>query len=229
MPHAIETLAALRKRGADIAFLTNNSSLTRSGFAERLRGFGFDAQPAEVFGSADTAAHLCLQQNVQSAFVIGENGLYETLTQAGVSVRQESANVDAVIAGICRSFSYSLLSQAMRRIREGARFIATNTDATYPVENGLLEPGAGAIVAAIEVCSGVKPQVAGKPEPLMVQMAMAEAGVSAPDTLIIGDRMETDIACGIAAGCDTLLVLNGVSNRVPQGQACCRDLQDLLT
>jgi HAD superfamily hydrolase (TIGR01450 family) len=159
-------------------------------------------------------------------FVVGEEGLVQTLLQAGVPVGDDAP--DAVVVGISRGFNYDLLERAATFIRQGSVFIATNLDATYPLEKGRLQPGSGAIVAAIEVASGKKPDVLGKPFPDLAFLAIDSAGAAPEETLVVGDRIDTDIACGIAAGCDTFLVTTGVETQIPAGQAGGTDLRSLL-
>jgi 4-nitrophenyl phosphatase len=116
----------------------------------------------------------------------------------------------------------------MQQIVQGATMLATNTDATYPVEGARQEPGAGSIVAAISTCSGVQPEVIGKPNPLLLNLIMEQAGVGPADTLAVGDRYETDLLAGINAGCDTHLVLTGVTRIPPAGQSYSDDVSGLL-
>lgn len=229
LPGAVETVKELRRRGGVIRYLTNNSSQTRTTYLEKLRSMGFEAEPEEVFSSAIGAATYCREEGLASAFVVGEAGLVSTLSGAGIEiVGSDERRADAVIAGIHRGFTYDIASEAMQQILRGARFLATNTDATYPMEEGRLIPGAGAIVAAIATCSGASPMVIGKPNPFLVELVMREAGLSAPDVLVVGDRYETDIESGRRAGCDTHLVLTGVTKAAQAGQSWSEDLRGLL-
>ena len=220
-PHAAETLIELRKRGACIRFLTNNSGADPQRIAEKLRGMKIEAEPSEVVTSGMAAARYIGSKNLKRLFVIGEPGLVRMLrsnelivANAGddqVARPEENGPYDAVVCGICRSFTYDHLNAALQAIRNGADFVATNTDATYPVENGREEPGAGALVAALQTCSGVEPYVCGKPKPDMVLMALESCGVGREEALVIGDRTDTDIAAANAAGVKSVLVLTGVS------------------
>jgi 4-nitrophenyl phosphatase len=133
-----------------------------------------------------------------------------------------------VVVGICRTLTYEMIAQAADLIRAGAPFIATNTDATYPMAGGRLQPGAGAVVAAIQTAAGREPEVLGKPAPAMLLAAMKEAAVEPASTLMVGDRYETDIHCGQAAGCDTWLVTTGVVRDRPDGQPGGANLRELL-
>jgi 4-nitrophenyl phosphatase len=229
IPGAVETVQELRNRGALIRFLTNNSGQTQEFYREKLHKLGFAAELDEIYSSALGAAKVCAAKGLKSIFYVGEEGLRLTLEEAGLSVLKDTdSQAEAVVAGICRSFSYGWLNGALQQLFNGAEFVATNTDATYPLENGKVEPGAGAIVAAIAAASGKPPEVIGKPNPLLINMILKEAGVAASDALAVGDRVETDILSGINAGVDTHLVLTGVTHTVPEGQSSSVDLRGLL-
>lgn len=228
LPHAAETVAALKRRGAIIRYLTNNSSQTPAVQARKLKGMGIDAEVGEVATSGVGAAKYCLAEGIESLFVVGEPGLVEVLRDHSIRTAEPGEPAEAVLAGICRSFDYQVLSEAMNRIREGARFIATNTDATYPLEGNASVPGAGAIVGAIRICSGVEPTVIGKPMPTLVRMILDETGIAPSDGLVVGDRFETDIVAGREAGCDTALVLTGVTAEAPAGVVSLAGLSGLL-
>lgn len=226
LPHAVETVNELRSREKQVRFATNNSSQTRESLTEKLNSLGFRVTVDEVYGSAWAAGEWCRQNAVQSAFVIGERGLVESLTRVGVGHVTIDAN--AVIVGICRHLTYEMIDIALQNIVRGAKFIATNRDATYPLEKGRVQPGAGAMVAAVEATAGVAPIVLGKPSPFLFETILGAAGILSSDALVIGDRIDTDIAAGRAAGCDTLLVLTGVTTDIPPGQAHAHDLRALL-
>lgn len=238
LPHAVEVVGELRKRGAAVRFLTNNSSLTRYAYFSKLRGMGFELVEGEVYSSAIGVARYCVDEELRKVFAVGEPGLIETLVSFGMEVANLEGSgsaglsvqgtCDAVVAGIHKAFSYDFASAAMQQILTGARFVATNTDATYPLEGGRLIPGAGAIVAAIQTCSGTDPFVVGKPNPFLIELVARDAGVALDQVLVVGDRYETDIESGIRAGCDTHLVLTGVTKQAPEGQSWSEDLRGLL-
>lgn len=216
---AVDALARLRRRGKLVRFLTNNSSAAVDAVAAKLRRLGYEADPSEVVTSATVTGGYLVDQGICRVQVIGEVGLVDTLSSLSLHVQapDDSWNdpADAVVVGICRQLTYAHLAKAMRSIRAGARFIATNADATYPVENDSLIPGAGSIVAAVRTASETEPFIVGKPNPLMTTTVLREAGVRPEDALVIGDRVDTDIESGRAAGCDTLLVLSGVTKVAP--------------
>jgi 4-nitrophenyl phosphatase len=225
-PNAVRTVRELRRRGAIIRFLTNNSSKTIQFLTEKLQRLGFEAAPEEVMNSAVGTARY-LKGKVESAFVIGESGLLEALSEAGITRTEVSPG--AVVVGFDHQFNFDALAQGMAHLRNPeCLFVASNPDRSYPLENDVLIPGAGSIVAALETCSSRNATVIGKPNPLLIQMILEDTGVSAADCLAVGDRPETDIEAGIAAGCDTHLVLCGVTKDAPAGQSQSDDLSALL-
>ena len=235
---AAETLAALRIQGAKIRFLTNNSGQTRDAYRSKLQRLGFEAQDNEIYSSAIGTASHCKEMGLDSVFVCGEPGLVQTLHAAdlmvvnadekGIVGCDANKTASAVVAGIHKNFSYSIMSAAMQQVLRGAQLIATNTDATYPLEEGRLFPGAGAVVASLEKCTGQQAFVVGKPNPFLIELVMRDARVVAKGTLVVGDRYETDIESGKRAGCDTHLVLTGVAKAAPQGQSWSEDVTGLL-
>lgn len=209
VPGAAETLARLRGDGFAIRFLTNNSGLSRRDLVRKLNSMGFNAAAEEVYGTALGAARRLREMGCERPFVIGEPGLHATLAEHGLSAVEKDA--DTVLVGICRSFTYDLLRRGMREIRGGSRFVATNTDASYPIEGGEEIPGAGSLVAAMRTCTGVDPLVIGKPEPYLLQLAAEDAGLDMGAVLVVGDRVETDLECARRAGAQGVLVRTGVS------------------
>ncbi|MDO8588283.1 MAG: phosphoglycolate/pyridoxal phosphate family phosphatase [Armatimonadota bacterium] len=214
-PGAAETVNALRSRGERVYFLTNNSTQSRSQYADKLTKLGIPARPDEIMTSAYAAA-LYLRQvkpDGRRVYVVGESGLKEELEQTGAEVVEEPDGlpIDFVVAGLDRQFNYEKLFNAQQAIYRGAEFVATNRDPTFPLEEGLLCPGGGAIVAAIETATGVEPRLIGKPETYSLEMVMTLAGAEPAQTVIIGDRLDTDILVGRKAGAHTILVLTGVA------------------
>ena len=238
LPHAAEVVDELKKDGAEVRFLTNNSGQTREFYANKLRGMGIPAQTEEIYSSAVGAGSFCRDEGLRKLFAVGEPGLISTLESFGLEVVNRTANgaagtqvsdpAQAVVAGIHRDFSYEMMEAAMTQVLHGARFLATNTDATYPLEGERLAPGAGAIVASLRTCTQTDPLVLGKPNPFLIEMILRECGVPPSETLVVGDRFETDIESGIRAGCDTHLVLTGVTKEAPAGQRSSASLLDLV-
>lgn len=226
IPSAVEKLRELHEAGAIVRYVTNNSTQTRAYFAQKLTRMGFRCEPSEVVSSGVGTGIYLREQGVNTAFVVGEPGLVQTLADYGVTASQD-AQVDAVVVGLCRQFSYDLLREAMLRIRAGARFVATNPDATYPVEGGGLIPGAGSVVASVRTASETEPFIVGKPNPFLTHAALADAGLQPHEALVVGDRIDTDIESGRRAGCDTFLVLTGVATEIPAGQLGGADMTTL--
>jgi len=226
IPGAVEAVARCRASGKMVRYLTNNSSQTRDTFTAKLRRLGFEAHDEEVYSSAIGTAAFLRDSALRTAFVVGERGLSETLNSAGIAT--ESRTYDAVVAGICKTFSYDLLNSAMQHIRAGAKFVATNTDPTYPMEAGQFIPGAGSIVAAIQACAEAEPFVVGKPNPYLIDLILRDAGVHAAECLVIGDRIDTDIEAGVRAGANTLLVLTGATLAPPAEQRWLPSVADLI-
>lgn len=224
IPGAPEAVQEMRNRGIQVRFLTNNSALSREAIAAKLTRLGFSCTPEECEGTGPAAAEVCVSRGISRARVIGEPGLHKVFEQAGIQPGDE-----AVVAGICRNFHYQHIHDALQCFLNGAAFIATNRDGTYPREGGRLEPGAGCMVAALEAAAGRAPVVIGKPEPFLVTKLMEQAGASPHETLMIGDRYETDIVAAQRAGCLSWMVLTGVTATLTNGQPGGSTLNDLLS
>jgi glycerol-1-phosphatase len=213
IPGAAEAVHALRGAGSRVAFLTNNSSLRIADYLEKFAGFGIDAAPADVLTSAQAAAELLEGSLAPGARVIAcaGPGVVEALGEWGFEVVDDGP-ADAVVVGFHRTFDFERLDRASRAVREGARFIATNADPTYPAGAGQVLPGAGSIVAAVATASGRTPEVAGKPEAAAVAMVRRRLG----DTgVMVGDRPSTDGAMANALGWPFALVLSGIGGHDP--------------
>ncbi len=198
--------------GIQVVLATNNSSRTVKEYQERIASMGAQVSEEQIVTSSMAAAHVLQQRFPQGGpvYIMGAASLHQALEQAGFHHAEE--NVLAVVSGLDRTFSFDKLARATRLIRQGAFFMGTNPDTTFPTPNGL-GPGAGSILAAIQTASEQTAVIAGKPSPTLYQMAMQRLGVSPQQTISIGDRMETDILGGIRAGCRTALVLSGVTSR----------------
>lgn len=206
----IANFESIRSLGLRFALATNNAGYSIEQFLEKLRGFGLEVQPEQIITSSMAAAYMLSQHFPQGGpvFIIGQDGLINALADRGFYPSEKDAL--AVVAGIDRTVTYQKLAQASLLIRNGVPFYGTNPDKTYPAAEGLL-PGAGSILAAIEAATDVKPLIAGKPYPAMMNIALERLGVSPEETLVIGDRLDTDILWGQNSGCRTALVLSGVS------------------
>ncbi|MFC4222358.1 HAD-IIA family hydrolase [Lysinibacter cavernae] len=211
IPGARELIEQWKAQGAPFLVLTNNSIFTARDLSARLKASGLDVPEESIWTSAlATAAFLKSQQPGGTAFVIGEAGILTALHEAGFVMTE--SNPDFVVVGETRNYSFEAITKAIRLINNGARFIATNPDATGPSKDGPL-PATGAISALITKATGKEPYVVGKPNPMMFRSALNRIGAHSENTAMIGDRMDTDIVAGIEAGLHTILVMTGISDK----------------
>lgn len=241
IPGAAAAIARARDAGVPVRFVTNNASKSPAEVAEHLRAVGLTAEPSEVATSAQAAAGLlaarlaaipgasALQEHVSAlqvhvpaeVLVVGTESLAAEVEAVGLrAVRKNTPDTRAVVQGHSPTTAWPDLAEACLAIRAGALWVACNVDPTLPTERGEL-PGNGSMVAAMRTATGREPTVAGKPEPALFEQAARAAGAKKP--LVIGDRMDTDIAGAAAAGFDSLLVLSGVTTpstllTAPEGQ-----------
>src|SRR3954466_1846374 len=211
IPGANEFLAALRERGTPFLVLTNNSIYTRRDLSARLRTSGLEVPEESIWTSAlATARFLDDQRPGGSAFVIGESGLTTALYEYGYTLSDRSP--DYVVLGETRTYSFERITQAIRLVGAGARFIATNPDVTGPSLDGPL-PATGSGAPLISRAAGVDPYFVGKPNPLMMRSALNAIQAHSETTAMVGDRMDTDVVSGLEAGMHTVLVLTGSTTR----------------
>ncbi|HEY3728634.1 MAG TPA: HAD-IIA family hydrolase [Solirubrobacteraceae bacterium] len=207
---ADEFIAALRSRGTPFLVLTNNSIYTPRDLAARLRNSGIEVPEERIWTSAlATARFLEDQRPGGSAYVIGEAGLTTALHSVGYTLTD--ADPDYVVLGETRTYSFERITQAIRLIESGSRFIATNPDATGPSLQGPM-PATGSVAALITRATGIDPYFVGKPNPLMMRSALNAIDAHSETAAMIGDRMDTDIVSGLEAGMETVLVLTGVTD-----------------
>ena len=210
LPGAGDVIKQWQAAGQRFLVLTNNSIYTPRDLSARLRATGLDIPEDSIWTSAlATADFLKSQKPKGSAFVIGEAGLTTALHEVGYI--QTDVNPDYVVLGESRTFSFETLTKAIRLILNGARFIATNPDATGPSADGVL-PATGSVAALITKATGREPYIVGKPNPMMFRSAMNKINAHSESTGMIGDRMDTDVIAGIEAGLHTVLVLTGIAD-----------------
>jgi len=205
----------MQASGPKILLATNNATMTVDDYIKKLAGFGVSLEPWQIVTSSHGVAATLSREfpSKGSVFVVGEAGVISSLCEAGFSVitnPDDVTSVVAVVGGMDRGFNYAKLRRAMTHIRSGARFYGTNPDPTFPTPEGLV-PGAGAMLAALKIAGGTEPIIIGKPAPYMFQLCAERSKLSMQEMLIVGDRLETDIAGGQAVGARTALVLSGVS------------------
>lgn len=209
IPGAQEFIGRLMAAESPFLVITNNPLYTPRDLSHRLASEGLQIPEKNLFTSAmATAQFLATQRPGGTAFVIGESGLTHALHQVGYT--QSSVRPDYVVLGETHAYNLDHVTAAIRLVAAGARFIATNPDPTGPAESGIV-PACGAMAALIERATGVRPYFVGKPNPLMMRRALNHIGAHSENTVMVGDRMDTDIIAGMEAGMETVLVLTGVT------------------
>ncbi|MDM7274853.1 MAG: HAD-IIA family hydrolase [Thermoprotei archaeon] len=213
----IEALARLQGEGFKTHFITNNSTSSRAHYARRLEALGIKTSPDNVTTSG-RAASLWARENYGKlkVYVIGEEGLIEELIAEGHEIVSRGSEAEALIVGLDRRLCYDKLAEALKTLLKGAPFIATNTDNILPTEEGPM-PGAGSIVEALKAASGRNPDfIAGKPNPWILEVALKGYNVNLKDTIVVGDRIDTDIEMAVKAGAKPVLVLTGIASTISQ-------------
>ncbi len=209
IPGADQFIERLRKSETKFLILTNNPLYTQRDLEYRLRSSGLNVPAENIFTSAmATARFLQSQRPNGTAFVVGETGLTQALHDVGYV--QTDTDPDYVVLGEVNTYNFEIITKAIRLINDGALFIATNPDNTGPIESGIV-PATGAMAALIEKATGKAPFFVGKPNPLMMRTAMRYMDMHSENTVMIGDRMDTDVVAGVMSGLETILVLSGVS------------------
>lgn len=234
IPGAAEFVRSLIRTKQPFLFLTNHSARTPESFAEKLQKMGIAAEPRHVLSSALVTAEFVRRERAgKRVFAIGEEGLTRALEAAGVE--RVEHRPDIVVVGLDRGIHYDLLTRASRFLAAGAEFIGTNGDGSYPLEDGPA-PECGALLAAIEAATGRKPLIMGKPDRFIYEEALRRLDASAGDAVMVGDRLDTDIAGAKRLGIRTVLVLSGATTQaeaelsaiqpdhVLADLAACRDL-----
>jgi NagD protein len=206
---AVEFVEWLKKNNKSFLFLTNSSERSLVELSQKLARLGIEAEPTHFYTSAlATAGFLASQKPGGSAYVIGEPGLIQALYDAGLTMN--NVNPDYVVVGEGRSYSLETLERAVHFVFGGARLIGSNPDLTGPTEAGIV-PACGSLVAPIELATNTKAYFVGKPNPLMMRHGLHRLGSQREETVIIGDRMDTDIVAGVESEIETVLVLSGVT------------------
>jgi NagD protein len=212
VPGATDFVKRMKESGRPFLILTNNSIYTPRDLQARLSRMGFDVPEQSIWTAAlATAQFLADQRPGGTAYVIGEAGLTTAMHAVGYVLTD--FDPDYVVLGETRTYSFEAITKAVRLINDGAKFICTNPDPTGPSTEGAL-PAAGSVAAMISKATGVDPYFVGKPNPMMMRSALNTIGAHSETTAMIGDRMDTDVLCGLEAGLHTILVLTGISSRV---------------
>ena len=210
LPAIFDRISSL---GLRVLLATNNATRSVSSYLEKLAGFKVHLEPWQIITSSEATAQYLIHQfpDGGSVFVVGETGLVETLRERGFTHDPTNGSVLAVVAGMDRQLTYEKLAKATLLIRDGIPFVGTNPDRSFPTPAGLI-PGAGAILAALEAATDIPPTIIGKPGSIMYQQALERLDTLPEETLVVGDRLETDILGGQNVHCKTALVLSGVTN-----------------
>ena len=208
--------AGLRQRGTPFVLATNNASLTPAEYVAKLAGFGVAVADQEILTSGTATAVYLSQHYVPEqtrVFVIGSSGLTEPLQERGfILTKLYEPEVDLVVCGLDRELSWDKLASACYALQAGARLVASNGDTSLPTERGFA-PGNGAVLAAINAATHIKPVIIGKPEPILYQQAMQVLASDKQRTVAIGDRLDTDILGALNAGIRSIFLLSGISTQ----------------
>lgn len=211
LPGVNEFLSWMENSGKKYLFLTNASERTPKELHEKLKRLGIIVGEEHFYTSAlATASFLASQKPEGSAYIIGDAGLINALYSVGYSIN--NVNPDYVVVGDTHGYNFEKIQEAVNLVLNGARLIGTNPDITGPIENGIT-PSTKALIAPIEIATGKKAYFVGKPNPLMMRIALKKLDVQREETIVIGDRMDTDIRCGLESEIDTLLVLSGITSK----------------
>jgi len=210
------TFNRIRERGLKFVFATNNGTKTPEDYQQKLADLGVEVESSQIVTSALGIAYLLAQKYPRGTkmFLIGEDGMRVALEEKGfelVSV-EDAPSAKAVVMGIDREINFNKVAEATLLIRAGIPFYTTNTDRTFPTPRGEI-PGSGAWLSVVTTATGIQPIIAGKPQPFLMELSLERLGTKKEETLVVGDRLETDIAAGQAVGCPTALVLSGVSTK----------------
>jgi 4-nitrophenyl phosphatase len=209
------TFKRIHDLGLKYVFATNNGTKTPEEYQQKLAALGVHVETWQIVTSAMGIAFLLEQKYPHGTkiFVIGEEGIRAALEETGFEIlsTENAPNAEAVVMGIDRGVNFQKITEATLLVRRGIPFYTTNTDRTFPTPRGEI-PGSGAWLSVVTTATGVEPIVAGKPQPYLMELSLERLGTKKDDTLVIGDRLETDIAAGQAVGCPTALVLSGVSS-----------------
>jgi 4-nitrophenyl phosphatase len=229
--------ARIKERGLKYVFATNNGTKTPAEYQTKLADLGVRVDESQIVTSAMGAAHMLAQKFPPGTkgFMIGEASIREALVEKGFNIvaAENAQEADFFVMGIDRDITFDKMREATLLVRRGIPFYATNPDKTFPTPRGEI-PGAGAWISVVTTATNIEPIYAGKPLPFMMELSLERLGTKKEETLVVGDRLETDIAAGQAVGCPCALVLSGVSTReqaetwIPQIDIIADDLSSLI-
>lgn len=210
------TFDRIRERGLKFVFATNNGTKTPEDYQVKLRELGVEVEPWQIVTSALGIAFMLAQKYPRGTkiFMIGEDGIRVALEEKGFELlsTEDAPQTQVFVMGIDRTINFMKVAEATLLVRAGIPFYTTNTDKTFPTPRGEI-PGSGSWLSVITSATGIEPIVAGKPFPFLMELSLERLGTTKEETLVVGDRLETDIAAGQSVGCPTALVLSGVSTK----------------
>jgi 4-nitrophenyl phosphatase len=210
------TFKRIRERGLKFVFATNNGTKTPEEYRQKLAELGVEIDASQIVTSALGIGFMLSQRFPRGTkiFVIGEDGIRLALEEKGFEILsvENAPEAEAVVMGIDRGITFQKVVEATLLVRAGIPFYTTNTDRTFPTPRGEI-PGSGSWLSVVTFATGVEPIVAGKPFPYLMELSLEKLGTKKEETLVVGDRLETDIAAGQSVGCPTALVLSGVSTQ----------------
>ena len=210
------TFNRIRERGLKFVFATNNGTKTPEDYQVKLRELGVDVEPWQIVTSALGIAFMLAQKYPRGTkiFMIGEDGIRVALEEKGFEIlsTEDAPQAQVFVMGIDRTINFMKVAEATLLVRAGIPFYTTNTDKTFPTPRGEI-PGSGSWLSVITSATGMEPIVAGKPFPFLMELSLERLGTTKEETLVVGDRLETDIAAGQSVGCPTALVLSGISTK----------------
>jgi 4-nitrophenyl phosphatase len=221
LPGAHEAVESLRERDVSLLFFSNNPTESPRAYADRLADLGIEVSPTEIVSAASvTTRYLAREHSGEAVLLVGSPGLRRQLEARGITLTEEPSESEVLLTSYDRGFDYDRLTEALRALENGATFIGTDPDMTVPHPDGRLVPGSGAIIHAVSGVVGREPEVVlGKPSPEAVDTAIDALGVPPEECLVVGDRLDTDIALGTRCGMSTVLVLTGVTSEADLADA----------
>ncbi|NOZ82502.1 MAG: HAD-IIA family hydrolase [Euryarchaeota archaeon] len=213
VPGAAEAIERLKRKGRRIVFVSNNSTLSREDYAEKIQEMGLPIEERELIPATyATARYVAERYGGRRVYAVGALGLMKELLRAGIRLTQQPAKAEVLVTGSDPDISYQKLSNATAMLLRGCPWVSTNADKLYPSEKGIL-PGTGAVVGALQYITGREPVVIGKPSKPIMEQALEVLGVPKEECLMVGDIIESDVLAGRNVGVDTALVLTGVTRR----------------
>ena len=209
---AIETIDFLKSRNMKIVYFSNNSVNTRQQIYEKLCMLGLALDISDVYSSGYASGRYLKEQGLNRVYCLGSDGLKWQLESQGITLSNGESDLDAILVGLDREFSYDKLADALKAFRPGIKVLACNLDKSYPIENGSLMPGCGALVASLETALGRPVDgIVGKPCPFILNMILQDLGLESKEVLVVGDTEESDIEMAHRSGTPCILITSSAT------------------